>query len=55
MIGTIEKMEEIINHFERLITRLNDCRNELCNECGRYKEAHKGACDDCRWKEGYLE
>lgn len=26
-------------------------RNELCMKCGRYQEAHKGACDGCRWKE----
>ena len=26
-------------------------RNELCLKCGRYREAHNGACDGCRWKE----
>lgn len=26
-------------------------RNELCLKCGRYKEAHLGACDTCRWKD----
>ncbi len=30
---------------------LRDCRNELCLKCGDYKMAHKGACDDCRWKD----
>ena len=24
-------------------------RNELCERCGLYKEAHNGACDWCRW------
>ena len=24
-------------------------RNELCLKCGRYRDAHKGACDGCRW------
>lgn len=28
-----------------------DCRNELCLKCGSYKQAHKGACEGCRWKE----
>ena len=28
---------------------LSDCKNELCLQCGNYKQAHKGACDDCRW------
>jgi hypothetical protein len=31
--------------------RAQDARNELCQKCGRYHEAHKGACDGCRWKE----
>ena len=26
-------------------------RNELCCKCGKYREAHNGACDGCRWKE----
>ena len=30
--------------------RAQDARNELCQRCGRYKEAHKGACDGCRWR-----
>ena len=25
--------------------------NELCYMCGKYREAHNGACDGCRWKE----
>lgn len=24
--------------------------NELCQYCGKYKQAHKGACDGCRWR-----
>ena len=24
--------------------------NELCQYCGKYKYAHDGACDRCRWK-----
>ena len=30
---------------------LNMCRDELCLQCGQYKNRHKGACDGCRWKE----
>ena len=26
-------------------------RNELCYLCGKYREAHNGACNECRWKE----
>lgn len=28
---------------------LKDCTNELCLKCGLYENAHKGACDGCRW------
>lgn len=24
--------------------------NELCLKCGKYKDAHLGACDGCRWR-----
>lgn len=37
-----------IRQFRR---ELKDCRNELCLKCGNYKLAHKGACDDCRWRD----
>lgn len=25
--------------------------NELCQYCGKYKQAHNGACDGCKWRE----
>ena len=25
-------------------------RNGLCYLCGKYREAHNGACDGCRWR-----
>ena len=25
--------------------------NELCQYCGKYKQAHEGGCDGCRWRE----
>lgn len=28
-----------------------DLINELCQYCGKYKQAHDGACDGCRWRE----
>ena len=30
---------------------LHEAKNELCLFCGKYREAHNGACDGCRWKE----
>lgn len=29
---------------------INDLRNELCLKCGKYKDAHLGTCDGCRWR-----
>ena len=28
-----------------------DLINELCQYCGKYKQAHDGACDGCRWRD----
>lgn len=42
------KLLEELNATER---RAQDARNELCQKCGRYREAHNGACNGCRWKE----
>ena len=30
-------------------------RNELCYLCGKYREAHNGACDGCRWEKAVLK
>lgn len=29
---------------------VRDMKNELCLHCGKYREAHKGACHGCRFK-----
>lgn len=29
---------------------IKDLKNEFCLLCGKYKNAHLGACNDCRWK-----
>ena len=29
---------------------LDAMRNELCYLCGKYRDAHNGACDGCRWE-----
>ena len=44
------QMVEILELREQS-AQLSNARNELCQRCGRYREAHKGACDGCRWKE----
>ena len=30
---------------------LHAMKNELCQYCGKYKHAHEGACDGCKWRE----
>lgn len=44
----VENQQRIIRGLEYNISNL---RNELCLKCGKYHEAHKGACDGCRWKD----
>lgn len=40
----LKRAIEVLSNYE-------DCRNELCNSCGRFVESHLGACDDCRWRD----
>ena len=37
---------------DELKKELAAMRNELCYLCGKYREAHNGACDGCRWEKG---
>lgn len=43
----LESLKTLLAESQR---RARDARNELCLKCGRYREAHNGACDGCRWK-----
>ena len=42
--------EKAICSWNRQV-QVKDCRNELCMLCGKYKTAHRGSCDGCRWYE----
>ena len=44
--------QELRDKIKRLQREVNHARNELCLKCGRYHDAHLGACDDCRFKHG---
>lgn len=44
--------QEMTGKVKRLQSELRDCRNELCLKCGSYKTAHKGTCNDCRYRHG---
>ena len=48
----IQTISQYIIKVDRLQGELKNCRNELCMKCGNYKEAHLGACDDCRYRHG---
>ena len=48
----IDKFCELLEKVKRLEKEVKHCRNELCLKCGNYKEAHLGACDDCRYRHG---
>lgn len=32
-------------------SELHAMNNELCQYCWKYKQAHEGACDGCKWRE----
>ena len=53
---TMQKIKELVLQAkaerDQLKAELKLCRNELCLFCGKYKNAHNGACDGCRWKSG---
>ena len=50
-----KEVEELRRKNAILKSNLKDCRNELCLKCGKYREAHNGACDDCRWDDEWRE
>lgn len=46
----IKMIESQQKQIEELQKQLDAARNELCYKCGKYKEAHNGACDGCKWE-----
>ena len=44
--------QEMNDKIMRLQREVKHCRNELCMKCGQYHDAHKGACDGCRFRYG---
>lgn len=39
------------NKVLRLKEELHTIKNELCQYCGKYEQAHEGACDGCKWRD----
>lgn len=53
LFGTEERRTAFLNAIRaggEAIKDLYACRNELCLYCGKYKNAHLGACRGCRWE-----
>lgn len=47
----VAEIEKLRKQLEQTQAELDAAVNELCFKCGKYREAHNGACDWCRWKE----
>ena len=53
----IADMSEGLAQFAKAVavneeqSELHAMKNELCKYCGKYKKAHDGACDGCKWRE----
>ena len=45
-------MNEAADVIEQMDKELKDCRNQLCLECGLYRERYMGTCNGCRWQKG---
>ena len=42
---------EAVDLIEKLAADCKALINELCQYCGKYKYAHEGACDGCKWRD----
>lgn len=43
--------DTLMDSNEKLAADRKALINELCQYCGKYKKAHEGACDGCKWRE----
>ena len=46
----VAEIEKLRKQLEQTQAERAAMRNELCYLCGKYREAHNGACDGCRWR-----
>ena len=46
----VAEIEKLRKQLEQTQAELDAAVNELCYLCGKYREAHNGACDGCRWR-----
>ena len=50
LAATCKERDESRKQLHEAKSELTAMRNELCCKCGKYREAHNGACDGCRWR-----
>ena len=50
LAATCKERDESRKQLHEAKSELNAMRNELCFKCGKYRDAHNGSCDGCRWK-----
>ena len=51
----VKEFDKKLEELHEAKSELASMRNELCYLCGKYRDAHNGACDGCRWKEAALK
>nr|DAJ84537.1 MAG TPA: hypothetical protein [Caudoviricetes sp.] len=55
MPGDVEELIKMATSKTNKVLQLKDelhaMKNELCQYCGKYKQAHEGTCDGCKWRE----
>ena len=50
LAAACKERDEARKKLHEAKSELAAMRNELCYLCGKYREAHNGACDGCRWR-----
>ena len=55
LASACKERDESRKELHEAKSELDAMRNELCYLCGKYREAHNGACDGCRWEEAVLK
>ena len=50
LASACKERDELKRELHEAKSELAAMRNELCLLCGKYRDAHNGACDGCRWE-----
>ena len=54
-VAMVKEFDKKLEELHESKSELTAMRNELCYLCGKYREAHNGACDGCRWKKAAMK